>query len=64
MKSDKIIIETKVSKQRKLQLLLLLLPAPLVASLTAYLLGATSTTIIAVSALGLVLIIAPFILHK
>ena len=48
-------------KHRKRLLLLLLLPVPLIISLTAYFLGAASTTIIASSALGIILIIAPYL---
>jgi archaeal flagellar protein FlaJ len=58
---NKIQSETKLGKQKKLRLLLLLLPTPLIISLTAYLLGAESTTIIAISSLGLILIIGPFL---
>jgi archaeal flagellar protein FlaJ len=58
---NKIKTETKLGKQKKLKLLLLLLPAPLIISLTAYLLGAESTTIIAISSLGLMLVIGPFL---
>ena len=46
---------------KKLKLLLLLLPIPLIVSISAFLLGAESTTIIAVSVLGVALIIAPYL---
>jgi archaeal flagellar protein FlaJ len=46
---------------RKSYLLLMLLPVPLIISITAYFLGAASTTMIAVSALGIMLVIAPYL---
>jgi archaeal flagellar protein FlaJ len=51
----------KEHKKNKLKLLLLLLPIPFIISITAYLAGAKSTTIMAISALGLILIVAPYI---
>jgi pilus assembly protein TadC len=53
--------ETKYTKQKKLRLLLILLPVPLIIAFSAYLLGAQSTTIIAVSALGFLTIIVPYL---
>jgi archaeal flagellar protein FlaJ len=53
--------ENKYAKQKKLRLLLILLPVPIIISFCAYLLGAQSTTIIAVSSLGFLSIIAPYL---
>jgi archaeal flagellar protein FlaJ len=54
-------IPTKPKGHKKFYLLIALLPVPLIVSLAAYFVGAASTTIIAVSALGIILIIAPYI---
>jgi archaeal flagellar protein FlaJ len=53
--------EHKHTKLKKLRLLLVLLPVPLIISFSAYLLGAKSTTIIAISSLGFMSIITPYL---
>jgi archaeal flagellar protein FlaJ len=53
--------ERKQAKLKNLRLLLVLLPVPLIVSFSAYLLGAQSTTIIAISSLGFLSIIVPYL---
>lgn len=50
-----------VKKQNKLKLFLLLLPIPIILSFVAFSLGAKSTTVIAIVALGFILIVAPYL---